>query len=297
MLADAPPRTPDVLSKVVRARHAGVWDGDALVPQAIRQMLDTSITELTGLADATEAWASLFDPGERIAIKVNTIQSSSFWTHVPLAMAVTECLQEVEVPAEQIIIFDRYTLELEGAGYPVNKDGPGVRCHGTDLAYTMNWTMMDTEIGLSDILLNCDALINVPVLKQHGMSGISFAMKNHYGTIDKPERFHEGRIAQGIAELNGLQPIRDRTRLIIGDALMIVKRGWHSAVTGDSILMSFDPIAHDTTGLQLYGEAMASEGDNPEIAARLANPWLENGAGLGLGINDLDSIELVEVTL
>ena len=43
--ADAPPRTPDALSKVVRARHAGAWDGDALVPEAIRQMLDNHLAK------------------------------------------------------------------------------------------------------------------------------------------------------------------------------------------------------------------------------------------------------------
>jgi len=66
----APPAEP---STVVRAHHTGVWNDDILVPEAIRQMLGASITALTGLDNATEAWASLFKPGERIAIKVNTI--------------------------------------------------------------------------------------------------------------------------------------------------------------------------------------------------------------------------------
>jgi hypothetical protein len=286
---------PQVPSKVVQAHHAGVWDGETLVPEAIRQMLDASITELTGLDDATKAWAALVDPRERIAIKVNTIHGSRFWTHVPLVMAVTECLQEVGVPAEQIVIFDRWITELEDAGYTINKDGPGVRCRGTDFAHTMGWTLLDTDIGLSDVLLSCNALINMPILKQHGMTGITFAMKNHYGTFDKPESFHGGRLERGIAELNALPPIRERTRLIIGDALTVVRRNWFSAVTGDSILMSFDPVAHDTVGLQLYCRVM--DKGNPEAAMNLSNPWLENGAELGLGTNDPDNIESVEITL
>ena len=32
-------------------------------------------------------------------------------------------------------------------------------------------------------------------------------------------------------------------------------------------------------------------------ADRLANPWLENGAVLGLGTNDPDNMDLVEVSL
>ena len=287
---------PDAPGKVVRARHAGVWDGDTLVPEAIRQMLDAAIRSLTGLDDANAAWAALFDPGERIAIKVNTIRESDFWTHVPLVMAVTECLQEAGVPADQIVIFDRLTRELENAGFPVNQDGPGVRCYGTEGDYTPGWTLLDTEVRLSDILLNCDALINMPILKRHGISGLTFAMKNHYGTIDRPGRFHSNA-EHAIPELNALPPIKERTRLIIGDALTVCTRFWRSAVTGDSILMSFDPVAHDTVGLLVFGEALASEGFSPGGETALAARWLENGARLGLGTNDPDSIKLVEVRL
>jgi hypothetical protein len=114
----APTGTPGPMpsgpSKVVRV-HSGVWDGDTLAPDPIRQMLDNSITELTDIDDAGAAWASLFDPGERVAIKVNTIQSSHYWTHVPLVMAVTESLQDVGIPAEQIVIFFRSTGEVRHA--------------------------------------------------------------------------------------------------------------------------------------------------------------------------------------
>ena len=293
---------PDVPSKVVRARHGGVWDGEELVVEAIRQMLDGSITELTGLDDAREAWASLFAPGERIAIKVNAFRNSLIWTHVPLVVAVTECLQDVGVPVEQIVIFDYYTSELEEAGYPVNEDGSGVRCYGTDDNYTAGWQLVGSDIRLSDILLGCDALINMPVLKAHMIAGISFAMKNHYGTIDRPQAFHAG-IGRAIAELNALPPIKDRTRLIIGDVLTACIRYasswpyWSPDWTGDSILMSFDPVAHDTVGLQTLSQLLTDDGGNPAAITGMATPCLESGAELGLGTSDLTSIELVEVNL
>jgi hypothetical protein len=291
--------TPAPLSRVVQV-HAGVWDwdNDKLIEDAIRQMLDASITGLTGQNDAGQAWASLFAPQERIAIKVNASSASSFWTHAPLVMAITERLQQAGVPAEQIVIFDHSTNELPGAGYTVNKDGPGVRCYGTDGDYsTSGWTIMDTEVGLSNILMNCDALINVPILKQHVLSGISFAMKNHYGTFTRPSSFHGERLARGIAELNALPPIKERTRLIVGDTLAIVKIGWRVAVKGSSILMSFDPVAHDTVGLYLYNQMLAAEGGNPAGATEQANAWLNAGAELNLGVNNLDKIEWMDVIL
>jgi ABC-type transport system substrate-binding protein len=53
---------PDIPSQVIQTHHAGVWQGDQLSPEALRQMLDASITKLTGLADAKSAWAALFNP-------------------------------------------------------------------------------------------------------------------------------------------------------------------------------------------------------------------------------------------
>ncbi len=290
------PSTIKVPGKVVRTRHPGVWNGETLVPEAIRQMLDVSITKLTGVESANNAWAALFNPNERIAIKVNVIRTSDYWTHIPLVMAVTECLQEVGVPPEQIVIFDRATTELEDAGYPVNRDEPGVRCYGTDGDNTPGWTLMDTDIRLSDVLLNCDALINMPVLKAHTVAGCTFAMKNHYGTFNMPSRFHTQ--IEAIADLNALPPIRDRTRLIIGDALTVCTFGWSNAVIGDSILMSFDPVAHDVVGLQVLYEAMEeSDGISFSGAANIASRWLKRGSELDLGISEPDGIQLLQVTL
>jgi uncharacterized protein (DUF362 family) len=287
---------PEVPSRVVQTRHAGVWEGENLVPGTIRQMLDASITALTGLHDAHEAWSALFGPDERIAIKVNTIRSSRIWTKVPLVVAVAEALQEIGVARDQILVFDRSSGELDKAGYPVNPDGPGVRCYGTDGEYSPGWTLDGKEIELSNLLLSSHALINIPTLKQHSISGISFALKNHYGTFSRPGAFH-GNIGRAMPELNMLPPIRDRTRLIIGDALTVAERGWNSAIPSDAILMSYDPVAHDTVGLQWFETVMTEQNRPAKMERNAASFWLEHGAELGLGAHAEDDIDLVEVTL
>jgi hypothetical protein len=291
---------PDVPSKVVQAHHAGVWDGEDLVPEALRQMLDASVTTLTGLDDAATAWSLLFGADERIAIKVNAFRNSIIWTHVPLAIAVTDALQKAGIAAENIIIFDYWTSELETAGFPVNKDGPGVRCYGTDEAYTDDWEIAGRTVGLSNVLLSCDALINIPVLKSHMISGISFAMKNHYGTVPNPEGLHAD-IGRRMAALNALPPIKDRTRLIIGDVLAacVSYRGsfpyWETDWIGDSILMSFDPVAHDAVGLDILSQLRTEAGGDPTALISMATPCIESGVELGLGTNNPENMELVEV--
>ena len=290
---------PAVPSKVIRARHSGVWSGETLEPKAIRQMLDASITKLTGLNDAKEAWAALFKPTEKIAIKVNAFRNSLIFTHVPLVTAVADSLVEAGVPAEQIVVFDYMTSELKTAGFALNQDGPGVRCYGTEMAYTKGWKVNKVNTQLSNILLDSDALINIPVLKAHMISGITFAMKNHFGTVSNPESLHS--VAATIPGLNALPEIKDRTRLVIGDVLQAnVKYGyswpyWKADYTGDSILMSFDPVAHDTVGFQMLTQLLTDKGGDPKAYTAMSTPCLEGAAKAGLGAYDPANFELTEV--
>ncbi len=279
---------PDVPSKVVRARHAGVSQDGSLSPAALREMLDSSITELTGLYEASEAWGALFAPEERVAIKVNAGWSG---IHPPLVMAVTERLQQAGVPPEKIVIYEDHTTRLEIAGFPINEDGPGVRCYG-DAGYDpYEWTLVDEAVMLNSVLMSCDALINMPVLKTHSMAGISCALKNHYGSFHKPSAYHHPRLAEGIGGLNALPPIRDRTRLIVADALDL---NFGSDRLEESILMGFDPVAIDAVGLQLCIGLRTSAGRSTEATLRLASGWLEAAARRGVGTNDPRSIELAE---
>lgn len=296
---------PETTSMVIHTHHAGVWEGDHLVTDAIEAMLDASITALTGINDVPSAWSALFRPHEQIAIKINTIDTSDFWTHVPLVMAVAERLQQAGIPGEQIVIFDRSNRELRGAGYTLNEDGTGVRCYGTDTAptrddrYVRAWTLLGDPIGLSYILLNCDALINMPILKIHNHCGVTFAMKNHFGTMNRPRSFHRPRTGPALVELNAIPEIRDRTRLIIGDALTICPNcpgAWHNAEIGDSILMSYDPVAIDTVGLQILQETMAAVGYDPAKTEK-AHDWLSESESVGLGAHDHSQMSLVELNL
>ena len=291
-------RRPEVIrthldgpSRVVHAHHPGVWDGEELEPDALSEMLDAGVVALTGLNDPTTAWGALFAPDEQVGIKVNGGWSG---IHVPLVMAVTDRLQAAGVPADQIVIFEDHTVRLEIAGFTVNEEGPGVRCYGNAGWHSSDWTVIDTDVNLNAALMDCHALINMPVVKGHTMAGITCAMKNLYGAFSKPSEFHHPRLNQGMAELNGLPPIRDRLRLIVGDVL----DQWVGRIrAGDAILMSFDPVAHDATALQVYTDLLESAGRSTEAVRELASGWLEAAADLGVGTHEVEQIELVEVEI
>jgi len=299
-------RRPDVIkigsagkSAVVHTHHAGVWDGKNLLPAALNQMLDASITKLTGLNDAKEAWLSLFQPNERIALKVNSITTGV--THPALVLAVADRLQSAGIPAENIFIFDRYAYELKAAGYQMNLDGPGPRCVATGYGnYTRGWKLLGSDIQLSNVFLNCDAVINLPILKVAGQFGISFALKNHFGTFDRPYDYHTPFV-RALPQLNAIPAIRDRTRLVVGDLFtvkpLVDALGFRMVGTGDSILMSFDPVAHDAVGVQIASDVWSKQGKNPAAMLDWSGRWLRTCTDLGLGAHQPEAIQMIDVKL
>jgi hypothetical protein len=296
---------PDISSRVVHAHSTKAWNGDELDPVILGEMLDASIVKLTGLEDAKKAWTALFHKKEKIAIKVNTIRNALFWTHPPLVQAVTERLQRsAGVPAENIIIFDREEDELVGAGYTLNKDGAGVRCMATGKDYTEGFTISGIAVKMSNIVMNCDALINMPLLKCHSLAGYTFAMKNHYGTFNAPETFHGNtRLIDAVAGLNAFEPVQQKTRLIIGDMLTACLREerswpyWATAEKGDSILMSFDPVAHDAVGLDYFVQLKEERGEKTDFVRSRSAQWLARGRELGVGTDEAGQRELIEFEL
>jgi hypothetical protein len=297
---------PEGPSTVVQARYTGVWQDNKLRPAALRQMLDASIVALTGLAGARSAWGALFRPEERIGIKVNAFGNSLIWTHESLVRAVTESLQEAGIPGEQIMIYDATSEELVGAGYTLNLNNPGVRCLGTDADYVPGWSINGSVLGLSKRLLDCDALINMPVLKMHGQTGITFALKNHMGSVGRPDLMHgRGRddLFASLAQLSALPEIQKRTRLVVGDVLTPCIQGedtwpyWRTALQGDTLLLGHDPVAVDVMALRLWSGLVTAAGGDPKAANAIGAGLLASVARLGAGTDDAQNIKLTEITL
>lgn len=302
-------RRPDIIkmypaapSTVVRARHMGVWSSQQLVPDTIHEMLDASITQLTGLQDGKAAWRALFQPNERIAIKVNAFTNSRIWTHVPLVEQVTQSLINAGIPAKNIVVFDYTSNELKTAGFTINENGVGRRCYGTDGDYVES-TSLNGVAGaqLSNILKKADAVINMPILKSHMIAGLTFALKNHYGSVLSPAMLHT--VETLLPALNALPDIKDKTRLVIGDILeaclthTLSYPYWRSDYMGDSILMSYDPLAHDRIGMDIFKQLKADKGQDATSQEGMSAGWFANAGTVGLGAGDIQNIRLEEIKL
>jgi uncharacterized protein (DUF362 family) len=64
-----------------------------------------------------------------------------------------------------------------------------------------------------------DGVLNLPILKQHMLAGMTGALKNNFGCIHNPNKMHLDNCDPYIAEVNAVPAIRDKQRLVIMDAL------------------------------------------------------------------------------
>jgi uncharacterized protein (DUF362 family) len=65
----------------------------------------------------------------------------------------------------------------------------------------------------------CDAVVNLPVLKDHGIVGLTMALKSMFGVIHNPNKYHPNAGDPYVADVNMLPAIRQKVRLTIADGL------------------------------------------------------------------------------
>ena len=281
-------------SRVVVVRHGGVWSGDAPNPTIVQQMLDDGLRTLTGSGDPLAVWRALFDPGERVLLKVNCIAYGGP-TQPAVTYAVAQRLQDAGLRAENVLIFDRTDHELEASGYSLNDGGPGVQCHGSR-SEGSEVVLSQARVRFYRELDTCDAIVNLPTPKQHGGAGISVALKNHYGSVNRPGKLHGDWCDPAIAELNAQPNIQDKTRLVVGAALQVSPRDWNRPVREHALLLSFDPVALDTVARDILVRRRQAVGLDTGYLIEGAR-HLRTGQALKLGATDPGFIDLQEVVL
>jgi uncharacterized protein (DUF362 family) len=300
-LPQAPPPTPTAEKVPVAVIRHRAMLADPTTPrrEAVLAALDAGLCHVFGEKDPAQAWRKVCTPTDVVAIKVNCI-SGLIYSHPVLAQAIAQRLTDIGVPAENIIIWDRTSGELARSGYQINRDGPGVRCYGTDGAYDDWLAHRSIRTRLSKIITQAaSVIINVPVLKHHGSSGVTLAMKNHYGSIANPGDLHANNCDPGIPELNDIPAIREKTRLIVVDAV----RGLFDGGPGgrpdqvwpaQTLIISANPVAADALGLEIIDAARRQRG-LPSLASQAHH--IATAAQLGLGPNQRAGMNVLELEL
>jgi uncharacterized protein (DUF362 family) len=294
-------------SRVALVRNEKLFEvGSSPDAEQTAWMLAAGVGSLFGVEDPLDAWRKLFGPNDVVGIKVNCIAGPELSSHPNVVAAITSALKAAGVAEEKIIIWDRKGRELSKAGYTINVNGPGVRCYGTKgtVGYEEEATKQGSFKGrLSKILTRqITALINVPILKDHVIAGVTASMKNHYGSISNPRQHHGAGCGLFIADLNSVAAIRDKTRLIVCDATRALCNGGPSykpAFTWrySGMLVATDPVALDTIGAKIIDERRDEMGLSSLEDAGRPPRFLASAAQRGLGVTNERDIDLRTLTL
>jgi uncharacterized protein (DUF362 family) len=288
-------------SKIVIAKDASVLDKENNIKQAVvEKMLGKAIAKQQGTKTAKEAWQKLFKPGDIVGIKVNCLFKNGASTHPEVTFAVVEGLKMAGVKPENIIIWDRSSKDLRMSSYTINKEGgPQVVADDGDWGREVKNGSINGKI--SKILDKITALVNVPILKDHGMAGVTVAMKNHYGSIHNPGDYHGNHCDPYLADLNAIPEIKDKTRLVVVDAIRPVADGGPGLRSPEcawnyySLIVGTDFVATDKIGWDII-EARRKEMGIPSLAdAGRAPKWIATAAKLGLGTDDPNKIDIIRV--
>ena len=293
-------------SKVIIARDAMLRGGGASVDsQRILGLLDRTMQALFDRDNPADPWKKLVRPGEKVGIKVNALGGRGLSSNQQLVEAICERLQEAGIKAGDIVVWDRDSDELDRVGFRVVTAGNRVQCFGTDRVDYENELVTFGAVGsrLSQILTRrCDALINVPVLKDHDGAGVTIALKNMYGVIHNPNKYHPNGCNPYIADVNMLPEIRAKMRLTICDATTACFEGGPGfkpqySWKHNALIASQDPVALDCTGWQIIERKRAEKGLETLEADGRAPRYIATAADAQhrLGTNDPKRIAVGEV--
>ena len=258
-----------------------------------------------GCDSPLDAWKKVVRPGEVVGLKVNCLSGRGASTNPVLVEAIAERLEQAGIPQKDIVIWDRLNSDLESAGYRVASRKDRIRCVGNDTAgYDTELTVFGSAGSLlsNTLAKTCDAVINLPVLKDHGIAGVTLALKNLFGAIHNPNKYHSNAGDPYVADVNMFAAIRQKVRLTICDGITAQYEGGPSYMPQwswpyNGLMVAKDPVALDYTGWQIIERKRAEKGMKPLRELRREPLYIATAADAQhrLGTDDPRRIELVEV--
>jgi len=292
-------------SRVVIARRPGSLPADKKDrPEIFETPLNMSVARLTGEKGHEAAWRALFSSRDVVGIKLNCLAGSALSSSPGLVEAIVRGLRIAGVPDDGIIIWERTDRELVHAGFTLNKK-KGVKCFGSDAvspAYDPRPEMMGS-IGscFAQIVSRyCTALINVPVLKDHDLAGVSIGMKNFYGAIHNPNKYHDNNCDPYVSDINRHPYIKDKLRLVVCDAVTALcdggpayKAQWAWNYAG--IITAADPVALDTIGWEIIEKRRKEKGLPALKEAQREPAYIRTAAKAGLGVSEREKIRVERI--
>lgn len=291
-------------SIVATARSAKLQRVGNQVSKAVAaDYLNQCMKTITNTPSATSAWKSLFSPKETVGIKLSCLPGTPLSSGTGPVMAIVAGLRSAGVRGENIYIWERTGRELKNAGFKISH--VGLNIVGTDYYSNAGYSQnieFSGSVGtcFSKIMEIVDAVISVPVLKDHDIAGVSIGMKNFYGAIYNPNKFHGNRCDPYVADLCNHPMIRNKLRLTVCDATRVQVNNGPAfypkyALEYGGLLVSRDPVALDYIGWQIIEEERKKLGLKSLEQVDREPTYILSAAKLGLGRADMKYIKKINI--
>jgi uncharacterized protein (DUF362 family) len=293
------------MSKVVIVRGKNVFLPDNDVnKKTLARMYSRGIRALTGMSKLQDGFRSFLPIKNTIGIKINTIGGKKISTRPTVALHLANTISENHGDKKEIIIWDRTNRELKEAGYKLNWNREGIRIFGTDTQGVGYSRSLVSHLNIGSLFSSIQAdqissSISLAILKDHGLAGVTAGMKNYFGAIHNPNKYHDTNCDPFVAEVFDTALIKNKHVLTILDALTVqYHRGpsFHSrwADKKGMLIFSFDPVAADTAGWQIIEKLRAEKG-LPSLKEEEREPqYLKTAENMGIGIAEIEKIRIEE---
>lgn len=319
------------LNQIKQSRVIEVTHPDAVLEQrrvdkdVVRKMLQRGMKALTGNG---QPWSQFLNPDDRVGLKINTLGRPLLVTHHELIIAMIEELKDFGIRENNIIVWDRWEHHMLASKFTVNTSGQGVRCYGTEsqdpsvkrldpeVIYTSDFDDPEEREGGTVSLFSriftqdCDKIINMAILKDHGLAGVTLCLKNlAYGISNNNNRFHKpSYIGHFIADFCAQPLVRKKVVLHLIDGLEgcydrgPVPNSPRVLFSPKTIWLGTDPVALDAVGFRVI-DAKRKEKGLPvlkESEGYMPGPrpvdHIDRAARRGIGISDLNQIKIEKST-
>jgi uncharacterized protein (DUF362 family) len=315
--AKSPPK-----SKVIEvtARRA-VRSGRKIDSKKVRQMVKRGMAALTG---EKEPFKKLFSPKDKVGLKINCLGRPRIHTHHEVVNAFAEELKAAGVKPENIVVWDRFEEHMKDCGFKMKSKGPGVLVRATESYRGDNDCLDDSDpyvcvkdspsrreddskaSRLSRIFKHdCNKHINLAILKDHGLAGVTLCLKNiAFGVCDNNRRFHgPDYVNPFISSFCAKKGVMDRFTLHVIDGLEGCYDDGPCPGSEDvifahnTIWFSKDPVALDALGHQVIEARRKKEGLRSLKKSGRHPQHIQMAEELGLGNSDPARMNVEKIKL
>lgn len=308
-------------SKVVEVYDPNVVAEDRIVDrELVRKMLQDGLSEITGKKN--KPLTKYIKPTDKVGLKINCLGRPFLFTHQELIDAMVLELKEIGVEENNIIVWDRFPHHMIACKMDMNESDQGVRYMGTEDHFNKKY-LNDEELiyksevdnperryeGSTDTFISriltqeCDKIINMAILKDHGLAGVTLCLKNiSYGICNNNARFHgPEHISTFISDIYSLPDVKDKVVLNIVDGLEAcfeqgpVPRSNDVLFTPKKMWFSEDPVAIDSICHEVIEKEREKNGLEAVADLRPGTEHILVAQEAGLGIADKNNIDLVKL--